>query len=131
MKKLISILIALVVLMLFPVIIHAKDDSPINLPFKTENSLLMVTVYVDGQPKKLIFDTGAQRTMINDTSNIQHIVKMTIGEHTINNFPLIMANLSSTDINKAGADGVLGQDVISQFANVSIDYKSKKIQFTK
>ncbi len=90
---------------------------------------LLINVTVDGKSKTLIFDTGAERTMIHSTAgDVEHRATLVIGSKTFSNFPLIMANLSGLNMEKVGADGVLGQDVLRKFSVVRIDHKAGTIK---
>jgi hypothetical protein len=99
----------------------------VSLPFKTARSLLLVTVTVDGRSKTLVFDTGAERTLIQDTRNVEHVSTLIVGSKTFRNIPIAYVDLTGTDIAKAHADGVLGQDVLRQFDTMHVNYKTHTI----
>lgn len=98
------------------------------LSFTVSRSLMLVSVTVDSQPKTLIFDTGAEKTMIQDSRNVLQNVRLTVGGKTFSNFPVAMVSLTGMQMERVGADGVLGQDVMSRFLSVNIDYKARKIE---
>jgi len=105
----------------------ARAADAVSLPFKTARSLLLVTVTVDGRSKTLIFDTGAERTLIQDTRNVEHVSTLIVGSKTFRNIPIAYVDLTGTDIAKAHADGVLGQDVLRQFDTMHVNYKTHTI----
>jgi hypothetical protein len=44
----------------------ATHEQPSNvLHYRTRNSMILVTVAIDGKNRTLVFDTGAEQTMIN------------------------------------------------------------------
>lgn len=55
----------LLLLMTLPAYAFATDEQPANvLHFRTRNSMILVAVNIDGQNKTLIFDTGAEQTLM-------------------------------------------------------------------
>ena len=107
---------------------HAQERKTYTVPFQTVRSLMLVTVNVDGNPKTLIFDTGAERTLLNSRDgNVERSVTFVLGSKVMGNLPIILANLSGMGMEKVKADGVLGQDVLRQFASTRIDYKTQTV----
>lgn len=106
----------------------AQERATYILPFHTARSLLLVSVTIDGQPKTLIFDTGAERTIVHALGvDVERRVTVILPGRTLTNFPIINADLSNLPLTKVGADGVLGQDVLRKFSAVRIDYKAKTV----
>lgn len=101
---------------------HAQTANV--LPFHVQRSLLLVSVTLDGQPKTLIFDTGAERTLIQDSRNVEHQATLIVGTKTLNNFPVALVSLASMGLEAIHADGVLGQDVLNLYSRVLIDYRA-------
>jgi hypothetical protein len=104
---------------------YAADGAA--LPFTNARSLLLVTITIDGQQKTMIFDTGAERTVLNDRRNVEHRSMLILGDRTLANFPIMNTSLSGMGLHKVHADGVLGQDVMRQFKSVRIDYNSHTV----
>jgi hypothetical protein len=100
-------------------------DTPVRLCFETVRSLMTVKVTVNGQPKTLIFDTGAERTMIHErgVSLERQRTSLTLDSRTFV-LPIIFVDLSDMPTAQAKADGVLGQDVLRKFARIEIDYSA-------
>lgn len=117
-------------LLLTVLLCQAQQEKPgIVLPFRTARSLILVSVMVDGTPKTLIFDTGAERTLLNSRDgNVERRVTFALGSKVIGNFPIILADLSGMSMEKVGADGVLGEDVLRKFRAVRIDYRNSIIE---
>ncbi|MBZ5522228.1 MAG: hypothetical protein LAP21_08300 [Acidobacteriia bacterium] len=106
----------------------AAQNVKVELPFTSARSLLLVSVMVDGTPRTLIFDIGAERTLIHSTGqSVEHRATVILPGKTLSNFPLILSDLTDLQIAKAGADGVLGEDIIGKFDCVGIDYARKVI----
>ena len=106
----------------------ARAVDSVRLPFESQRSLLLVSVTVNGQPKTLIFDTGAERTMIHErnASVERQRTSVTLDGKTFI-VPVIFADLADMQIAKAKADGVLGQDIIRRFTVITIDYTAKTV----
>jgi hypothetical protein len=111
------------------VVVAAACVAETYVPFRVSRSLLLVDVIVDGAPKILVFDTGAERTLIHDSRNIERASRLTLGDKTFSNFPLAYVNLAGMELEKVHADGVLGQDVIGKFRKITVDYQSKRVIF--
>ena len=107
----------------------AQERKTYSLPFRAERSLILVSVTIDGQPKTLIFDTGAERTLIHKLGDsVERRVVVILPGRTLTNFPVIQADLSNMPLTKVGADGVLGQDVLRKFSAVRIDFKHDTVE---
>jgi hypothetical protein len=110
----------------------AQEKPALRLPFHSVRSLTLVFVMVDGAPKNLIFDTGAERTLVNSRDgNVERRVTFALGSKVMGNFPIILTDLSGMSMEKVGADGVLGEDVLRKFSAVRIDYKAGVVEFEK
>lgn len=98
-----------------------------TLTFTSQRSLMLVKVLVDGHELTLIYDTGAERTLINSPKeSVERTTSLAIGSRSLR-LPLAFVDLRGTDMAKVGADGVLGQDVLRKFNHVSFDYANKTI----
>lgn len=110
--------------------------------------LLLVHATVDGKPAVLIFDTGAQSISVSpDIAKGARVVDHagnagTTGTTTspvvsvdivigTDDFPRTLALVNSTNQLSAGLgahiDGLLGENVISQYKRVTIDFEAKTI----
>ncbi|HEU5412469.1 MAG TPA: hypothetical protein VFW31_01875 [Candidatus Angelobacter sp.] len=111
------------------------------LHYQARNSMMLVTVAIDGKNRTLVFDTGAEQTMIH-FPQVSHGQEMALWQHSYayvkqrSNVKLgtqtflidvIKANLTGASLLKV-ADGVLGQDVLSNFASIRIDYRQQTIE---
>jgi len=117
-------------LMLLFLFIHASAQSKSEVPFKTLRSLILVTVLLDGHSKTLIFDTGAEHTIINDRRNVMISAELRIGKVVVLNCPVAMADMSNEQqqaFSAVHADGVLGQDILRRFKNVRVNYSTNTI----
>jgi hypothetical protein len=113
--------------LVFAVTVTAGTCDTVNLPFTLARSLLLVNVTVDHQLKTLIFDTGAERTMIHDHRNVERPVQLVLDNKTLPNIPLAFVDLTGLKLEQVHADGVLGQDIIRRFKTVRVDYDTRII----
>jgi hypothetical protein len=120
----------------------STHEQPGNvLHYRTRNSMILVTVAIDGKDRTLVFDTGAEQTMINfpQVSREQRMLlwqrsyayvkersSLRLGSNSFL-MQVIKADLTGNSILKV-ADGVLGQDVLSNFASIRINNRQKTIE---
>jgi hypothetical protein len=132
----------LLVLMTLPAYAFATDEQPANvLHYKTRNSMILVAVNIDGQNKTLVFDTGAEQTLMHwpqvsrgkkmvlwqrDYYYIDERSSLTVGNTRLS-INLMKADLRGASMLKV-ADGVLGQDVLSTFSSIRINYRNHTIE---
>jgi hypothetical protein len=137
-----SLVALLLVLMTVPACAFASDEQPANvLHYRTQNSMILVAVNVDGQIKTLIFDTGAEQTLMHwpqvsrgkkmvlwqrDYYYIDERSTLTVGRSRLS-INLMKADLRGASMLKV-ADGVLGQDVLSTFSSIRINYRNHTIE---
>jgi len=135
----------LILLLLFPTLpafAFSSDEQPADvLHYHMRNSMMLVTVAIDGRSQTLVFDTGAEQTMIN-FPQVSREQKMALWQHSyvyikersrlkVGNTALLIdvikADLTGASLLKV-ADGVLGQDVLSNFASIRINYRQHTIE---
>lgn len=58
-------LTALMIVSLLPALASTPEQPTNVLHYRTMNSMILVTVAIDGKDRTLVFDTGAEQTMIN------------------------------------------------------------------
>lgn len=102
---------------------------------------MLVTVTIDGRNRTLIFDTGAEQTMVN-FPQVSREQKMELWQRsyvyikersrlkladTVFVIDVIKADLTGASLLKT-ADGVLGQDVLSNYSSIRIDYRQQTIE---
>ncbi|HEY2913328.1 MAG TPA: hypothetical protein VGK21_08210 [Candidatus Angelobacter sp.] len=120
----------------------SPDDRPGSvLHYRTRESMMLVTVLIDGRDRTLVFDTGAEQTMIN-FPQVSHEQKMALWQRSyayikersrlkLANKTLLIdvikADLTGASLLKV-ADGVLGQDVLSNFTSIRINYRRQTIE---
>jgi predicted aspartyl protease len=144
----------IVVLMMFASL--AMHAAEISLPFdicKNRNALL-VLVKVNGKAARLLLDTGAEYTVLSSafvgvsavdlreaafrrapgmegeavwsTADLR-LANMRLEQHSV-----VLMNLDQVKgIYGKEVDGLLGQDVLSGFASVTIDFKNHHLILTK
>ncbi len=127
-----------------------------TVPFETNRCrLITVEVRVNGKPATFIFDTGATLTAVD--AKLLHIpftsldkarlragepglfglggtrkVNFHLGQYRLRDFPVRVLDLSRVQqLCVAQADGILGQDVLRQFKEVTIDYERKEVRLTR
>ena len=117
-------------------------EQPSNiLHYRTRNSMILVTVAIDGKNRTLVFDTGAEQTMIN-FPQVSREQKMLLWQRSYSYVKersslklgnasflihVVKADLTGNSLLKV-ADGVLGQDVLSNFASIRINNRQKTIE---
>jgi hypothetical protein len=120
----------------------STPEQPSNvLHYRIRNSMMLVTVAIDGKNRTLVFDTGAEQTMINfpQVSREQQMLlwqrsyayvkersSLRLGSASFL-IHVIKADLTGNSFLKV-ADGVLGQDVLSNFAAIRINNRQKTIE---
>ena len=103
--------------------------------------MMLVTVAIDGRNRTLVFDTGAEQTMINfpqvsreqkmalwqrSYAYIKERSRLKVGSTALL-LDVIKADLTGASVLKV-ADGVLGQDVLSNFSSIRINYRQHTIE---
>ena len=132
----------LLLLMTLPAFASERGEQPANvLPYRIQNSMMLVAVNIDGQKKTFIFDTGAEQTLMHwpqvsrgkkmvlwqrDYYYISERSNLTVGSSRLS-INLMKADLRGAPIVKV-ADGVLGQDVLSIFSSIRINYRKHTIE---
>ena len=120
----------------------STPERPVNvLHYRTRNSMILVTVAIDGKDRTLVFDTGAEQTMINfpQVSRGQQMLlwqrsyayvkersRLRLGSASFL-IHVVKADLTGNSLLKV-ADGVLGQDVLSNFSSIRINNRQKTIE---
>jgi hypothetical protein len=120
----------------------STPEQPSNvLHYRTRNSMMLVTVAIDGKNRTLVFDTGAEQTMIN-FPQVPRDQKMVLWQRSYAYVKersslrlgsasflihVVKADLTGNSLLKV-ADGVLGQDVLSNFASIRINNPQQTIE---
>ena len=120
----------------------STPERPGNvLHYRTRNSMILVTVAIDGKNRTLVFDTGAEQTMINfpqvprgqqmllwqrSYAYVKERSSLRLGSASFL-VHVVKADLTGNSLLKV-ADGVLGQDVLSNFASIRINNRQKTIE---
>jgi hypothetical protein len=126
-----------------------------TLHFKTAHSLILIDAAVNGLPAKLIFDTGATRTILSADILGMNPTEIEMQEQQfpydlergdaletnvsliLDRYELITTRTYVSDLadvrNLLGVrcDGILGQDIISSFNAIRVDYRSSILQLEK
>ena len=134
-------LTVLLIVSVLPAFGLAPEQPGNVLHYRTRNSMMLVTVAIDGKNRTLVFDTGAEQTMINfpQVSRGQQMLlwqrsyayvkersSLRLGSSSFL-IHVVKADLTGNSLLKA-ADGVLGQDVLSNFATIRINNRQKTIE---
>jgi hypothetical protein len=59
------VLTVLLIVSVLPAFASTHEQPSNVLHYRTRNSMILVTVAIDGRNRTLVFDTGAEQTMIN------------------------------------------------------------------
>lgn len=135
------LLVLLLLSALTPLAWSTSERPTHVLHYRARHSMMLVTVAIDGKNRILIFDTGAEQTMIHfpqvsggqemalwqhNYAYVKQRSNVRLGEQTFL-IEVIKVNLTGTSLLKV-ADGVLGQDVLSNFATIRINYRQQTIE---
>src|SRR5712692_301982 len=150
-------MVPIFVLFLMPILVPSLSAQTTPVPFTRKGSNIVADVAVGGKIRHFLLDTGAGLTVLSpDTAGWSPVeVKMVRSKrlavgidgstHSMGSTtaelelgqtmivtPVAVADLSplSKALNMK-LDGILGQDVLSQFSRVTIDYKNKQLIFEK
>ena len=134
-------LTVLVIVSVLPAFASTAEQPGNVLHYRTRNSMMLVTVAIDGKDRTLVFDTGAEETMINfpqvsrgqkmllwqrSYAYVKERSSLRLGSASFL-IHVVKADLTGNSLLKV-ADGVLGQDVLSNFASIRINHRQKTIE---
>jgi hypothetical protein len=140
MKKIIVVLLLITATAMF------AKTSTYDLTFVKNNGLYTITVKINGTNRVFLVDTGATRTVFftqvlegamirRDTpiygtgGNVAAgfvAVNFEVGSKSFNSKVIVLEDTLSAKFG-THIDGIIGQDVLSSFRMISIDYKNKKL----
>lgn len=110
------------------------SDAPLKQcqSFDPNSGAIVAPLQIDGEAKLFIIDTGTTRSVIDknsvqlDSSSAESVIVKSFQtqDFELENFPLQVIKL-----NIPGIDGILGQDVLKQYA-LSVDFKNACFRFT-
>ena len=129
------------------------NAEPVLLPFHSVHSLILIEAKVNGAPATLLFDTGANNTIINAKlcgnvpappaeltgkgpgivgNALRLRVDLELSRSFLFSQPVSVMNLGDLP-QRIGApfDGLLGQDILRQFRSVRINHRTHAIELEK
>jgi len=121
------------------------------LPFDTANDMILVHVRINGGEYLMLLDTGAQHTIVGQLNqnkgknrskdtNAGLLLNASGIKATIEfkGMPIIKTHILEANLEDFGkrfgdarVNGILGQDLLSLFSYVRIDYKAHQIEMVK
>jgi predicted aspartyl protease len=143
----------LLVLFLLTPLPNRARPNVLRLPFRTAHSMIVVQARVNGSQVALLLDTGATRTIVsarvygNVPFHLRTIERTSHSAGIVGDSVILPVNLQLANHTWAGQhvaimnldglsqvlgvqfDGLLGQDVLSEFHSVRIDYHAHIIEF--
>jgi predicted aspartyl protease len=149
-RRLRYLLLALFLLTPLP---NRARPNVLRLPFRTAHSMIVVQARVNGSQVALLLDTGATRTIVsarvygNVPFHLRTIERTSHSAGIVGDSVILPVNLQLANHTWAGQhvaimnldglsqvlgvqfDGLLGQDVLSEFHSVRIDYHAHIIEF--
>jgi Aspartyl protease len=149
-RSLRCLLLALFLLTPLP---NRARPTVLRLPFRTAHSMIVVQARVNGSQVALLLDTGATRTVVsarvygNVPFRLRAIERTSKSAGIVGDSVILPVNLELANHTWAGQgvavmnldglsqvfgiqfDGLLGQDVLSEFHSVRIDYHAHIIEF--
>ena len=146
----------LAVLALLPVTgvaLAQPQHRTFTVPFHVKHSLILLEAEINGKPRVMVLDTGAQSTIVDVSAlgsvqqfDLEHAhvngntagshgeteastVDLKLGEKKWSDRVVGVMNLSEVS-KRFGVqiDGLLGQDVLQEFSAVRIDYKKHVVE---
>lgn len=121
-----------------------SQSITVKVPYITEHGELLIKATINGKDGYLVLDTGAVASAVDlqvyGSGKLQkgHAVLVN-GTHVkigIGTVDLKIANLDMPDVIvvvaqkiTSDADGLLGEDVLSRFKRVTVDYTNKTVEF--
>jgi hypothetical protein len=122
----------------------------VTVPFRSANSYILAEARMDGRPVTLLVDTAANKTILNARSigrvqppvsqptnqgagiignAVRLRVDVEIAQRFLFSQPISVMNLGELSKHfQIPFDGLRGQDILSQFRSVRIDYKTHAIE---
>jgi len=146
--------LALVLLALLSPSAVAQQRAPVVLPFKKAEGLLLVTIKVNNKPLSMLVDTGAVSTFVSaeaaGVSNPQlgdlrknknsmlisgkvavRNVTLEVGNTLFNQYVTVLSLKELSDRLGVRCDGILGEDFLTNFRRVTVDYKAHQIELAQ
>ena len=145
---------ALVLLPLLSLSAVAMQRAAVVLPFKTAGGLMVVTVKVNNKPVSMVVDTGAVSTFVSaeaaGVSNPQlgdlrknknsvvisgkaavRNVTLEVGNSLFNQYVTVLSLKELSDRLGVRCGGILGEDFLTNFRWVTVDYKVHQIELVQ
>lgn len=125
---------------------HHQDFIRRVIPFEYgDNHVMLITALVDGNRARLLFDTGASHCLFSNKladklGGISHIsfangfngiVPIRAVHKKLSILGVEVEGYACSDIMPTKCDGIIGADVLRQFATVQINFPSRTITLEK
>jgi hypothetical protein len=131
---------------------NSAHSSPVRIPFRTVQSLIVVEGKVNGNPATFLLDTGANRTIVSTRIygrphfdlqrmpprptgpglvgySLRRSVDVELGDRLWTAQQVSVMDLDELkQMLHMDFDGLLGQDMLRQFRSVRIDYRAHVIE---
>jgi hypothetical protein len=147
-----SVLIATLFALAWPVLVGAEVEEVV--PFQVHRALkaILVNVQINGEQVKMLVDTGAARTIISSETlgwgparlkaaeisrqgpgmsgqaTWEH-ADVRLGDTSWNNRPIVVMDFRAVRQVLGGrVGGILGQDILTEFASVEFDFHSRELR---
>jgi hypothetical protein len=129
----------------------STHSQQITLPMTEKDGLVRVTIMVNDAPKMFVIDTGSMASMVTpgasglskkEMTKLRKVrvygvagmqdaavvsVKLSLGDKTFHADVIV----SDLPIILPGCDGVLGNNVLSHFQKIELDYKAQTLRLWK
>jgi predicted aspartyl protease len=146
MKYLVAILVL--------AIAATASDVSLPLTFCRDRKSMTVITTVNGKSRRFLIDTGSEMTIVSkETVNMNLVelrkarfaqsgpgmlgeaiimrVDLKLGTNSWSQAPVMVMDLQYVqDLYGKDIDGLLGQDVLSQFSSVTVDFKNRQLVLT-
>jgi predicted aspartyl protease len=149
---LLSELIVFLVVLACPVLVAADVEEVV--PFQVHRALkaILVNVEINGEHVKMLVDTGAARTIISSETlgwgparlkaaefsrqgpgmsgqATWEYAEVRLGETVWNNRPIVVMDFRTVhQVLGRRVGGILGQDILTEFASVEIDFRGRELR---
>lgn len=148
---------AIFVCLCFLALSVAAAEFAIPCEIYGERKAILVEVRVSGKAHTFLLDTGAARTVVSPDvlgrvaefdlklsrfrsrgpgfsgeATWERVDSLRLGQQVWHDLPVVVMNLKEiSQVYGRQIDGLLGQDLLSEFRSVTIDFAEKKVRFSR
>ena len=118
-----------------PAVAKHRDRGVVTLHFEVVEGLVIAQVKTSAGDLRLLIDTGSNATTLDEISPpADLVIKLQDCELLVKPYPTLtpaFTRFNATVPKEQRANGVLGQDFLSQFSSVAFDYAHHRVIFVR